>query len=128
MFDRYIVVEGSLRNRSDETGETTGFAVDARIPYYRGLGLSMVEVDLTVDDEIIPRDQVSFVVHGNSYRSDEMDEVYDDRWGFTEAATLVVDRPGGLPAGEHRVSVLVSLRISYIGGTQTTGTRVLEVA
>ena len=47
MFDRYILVEDSLRNTDG------GFAVDIRMPYYRGLGLSMVEdVTLTVDGHL----------------------------------------------------------------------------
>ena len=113
MFDRYVVVDDSLRNVT-ENGTTVGYAFDARIPYYRGLGLSMVEVDVVTDGHDVPRPNVAFSVHGNTYRSDQMDEIYDDRWGFTEPATITVNRPGGLPPGDHVVTLKVVLRVSYM--------------
>jgi hypothetical protein len=127
MFDKYVIVDGSLRNVERE-GEPVGFCLDARIPYYRGLGLSMVGVDVTVDGETLPRSDVTFSVHGQHYRSDEMDEVFDDRWGFTEPATLSVDRPGGLTPGDHEVTLKVSLRVSYSPNSGATDSKRLAVA
>lgn len=113
MFDKDALVDGSLRNVTRD-GAVAGYAVDARIPYYRGLGLSMVEVDLTVDSQSVPRELVTFTVHGNSYRSDQLGEVLDDRWPFTEAATLTVARAGGLPAGTHDIALRIHLAVAYI--------------
>jgi hypothetical protein len=107
MFDRYVIVDGSLKNVEG------GYELQGRIPYYRGLGLSMVDVDLTVDGALVAPEAVTFTVHGNSYRSDQLGEIYDDRWGFTEPATLTVAAPGGLDAGPHEVELRVRLRVSY---------------
>ena len=55
MFDRYMILEDTVRNvRRD--GEVVGFEFGARIAYYRGLGLSMVEgLNVTVDGETVRR-------------------------------------------------------------------------
>ena len=108
MFEKYVLVGGSLRRAGN------GFSVDLRIPYYRGLGLSMVNVpELTVDGEPVDLSDARFSVHGNTYALSDLPDVVDDRWGFREAATLTVPgRP--LPPGTHEVSVVVVLRISYL--------------
>lgn len=128
MFDKYVVVEGSLRNESSG-GSITGYSVDVRIAYYRGLGLSMVDVALEVDGEPVKVSDITFSVHGNSYPADGMGEILDDRWGFTEAATLTVAKPGGLTPGEHTVHFTEWLRVSYAPApSETHDTKVLTVA
>jgi hypothetical protein len=114
MFDQYILVEDTLRNVVND-GVDVGFEVGLRLPYYRGLGLSMVEdIALEVDGEPVDRAATTLVVHGNSYRLDAMAGVFDDRWEMGEVATLRVDRPGGLVPGPHEVAVSERLRISYM--------------
>jgi Domain of unknown function (DUF6379) len=109
MFDRYIIVEGSLRNVDG------GFAFEIRMPYYRGLGLSMVEdVAVTVDGHRYPREAITFGVHGNAYTLEAMETEYEDRWEFGEPATVTVAQPGGLAPGEHVVGNEQRLRISYL--------------
>mgnify|MGYP000937884905 CR=1 FL=1 len=41
MFDRYIICEHDFHNIVSEQG-VVGFQLRTRLPYYRGLGLSMV--------------------------------------------------------------------------------------
>ncbi|MFF0267000.1 DUF6379 domain-containing protein [Kribbella sp. NPDC004536] len=112
MFDRYIVSDEGFRSRDDGR---PGGVVEVRMPYYRGLGLSMVEaVDLTLDGTPIPAERTDFTVHGNTYRFDELPRVLDDRWEMGEPAQLgfLTDEP--LAPGEHDVAVSVRLRISYM--------------
>jgi len=46
VLDRYMIIEDSLR-RTDG-----GFEFDIRIPYYRGIALSMIEAfEVTVDGD-----------------------------------------------------------------------------
>lgn len=114
MFDRYLIEEGSLRN-VEADGEVVGWSVGARIGYYRGLGLSMVDVDLHVDGAPVPRERVRLQLHGKDYRLVELGEVLDDRWGFGESVTLFVEQPGGLRSdSEHEIQLVQSLRISYL--------------
>ncbi len=114
MFDKYIVCEDLFRNVSDG-GKVTGFQFNARLPYYRGLGISMVEdLKVTVDSEAFPREAIRVTLHGNTYTLDQMEKEYDDRWEFGEEGTVTVEKPGGLASGEHRVEVADFLRISYL--------------
>jgi hypothetical protein len=129
MFDKYIIVPEGFRNTTAEGG-VDGYELGIRLPYYRGLGLSMVEaIDLTVDGSPVPTDSLTLIVHGNSYAVTELSTVFDDRWEMGETATLRVAQPGGLSAGTHEVKVAQRLRISYMpvpGGGQDT--KVLQLA
>ena len=107
MFDRYMIVEDSLR-RTDG-----GFELDIRIPYYRGIGLSMIEaLEVTVDGEEVPREAIRFALRGQEFTHDELERDADTRWDFGEIATLRVDRE--LEPGEHTIAQATQLRISYL--------------
>jgi Domain of unknown function (DUF6379) len=112
MFDKYIVCEEGFRARDD--GRAGGI-VEVRMPYYRGLALSMVEaVDLTLDGTPVPPERTTFTVHGNAYTFDRMPTVTDDRWEMGERAQLAFETSEPLAPGEHDVAVAVRLRISYM--------------
>jgi hypothetical protein len=112
MFDQYIVCEEGFRALDDGR---TGGVVEVRMPYYRGLTLSMVEaVDLTLDGQPVPPARTTFTVHDNTYRFDQLPTVTDDRWEMGERAELAFETDQPLAAGEHDVAVSVRLRISYM--------------
>ena len=122
MFDDKIIVPDSLERLTADGAE--GFALLARLPYYRGLGLSMVEdIGVTVDGEKVPRENIRFSVRGRTWTLDEMETEYGDRWNFGEKARILVKKPGGLHAGEHEVEVAVRMRISYLPMVPTTRDR-----
>lgn len=109
MFDKYLIVEGSLRNVPG------GFAFDARLGYYRGLRLSMIDaLEVSVDGEVVPRDAVRFDEGPGPLTLAEMETAYDRRWPFGAKATISVDWPGGLRAGLRRLELKEVLRISYL--------------
>lgn len=114
MFDKYIICENGFQNIEDGK-KIIGFQLKTRLPYYRGLGLSMVE-DLTikVDGDVVPRSAVHVTLHGNTYTLDQMETEYEDRWEFGEEGLISIEKAGGLSAGIHQVEVLPSLRISYL--------------
>ncbi|MFM6830047.1 MAG: DUF6379 domain-containing protein [Novosphingobium sp.] len=115
MMYNKMIVEGSL-----ETVEG-GFSFLGRLPYYRGLGLSMIEdIQVSVDGELLPREAIRFSVRGKTYTLDEMETVYDDRWNFGEKATIIALN-GGLPAGgTHAITFAVRMRVSYLPFVPTT--------
>jgi hypothetical protein len=114
MFEKYMIVENEAGNIVED-GKTTGFKIGARIPYYRGLGISMIEdIQLSVDGEAVPADQLLVELHGNQYTLKQMESEPDDRWEFGEVGNIKVKRPGGLSKGEHKIDMLVNLRISYM--------------
>lgn len=109
MFDRFMIIEHSLR-RTD-----AGFEFDIRIPYYRGIALSMIEAfEVTVDGQPVPRDAVSFVLRGEEFTHEELERDAQTRWEFGEAATLRVAWPAGLDPGGHKIGQATQLRISYL--------------
>lgn len=115
MMDKLMIVEDSLANVAG------GYAFLGRLPYYRGLGLSMVEdIQVTVDGETAARADVRFSVRGKTYTLDEMETVYDDRWNFGEKALITVLKDGGLAPGKHRLEMAVRNRVSYLPFVPTT--------
>ncbi|WP_062734425.1 C-glycoside deglycosidase beta subunit domain-containing protein [Sphingobium abikonense] len=129
MFDKMMLCDEGFEN-AVENGETIGFSLLARLPYYRGLGLSMIEdIGLTIDGEPVKREDIRFSVRGRSWTLDEMETVYDDRWNFGEKAKVTVLRTGGLTPGAHKVDIAVRMRVSYLPFVPTTKTgRELQLA
>ena len=115
MMDKLMIVEDSLTNVEG------GFTFLGRLPYYRGLGLSMVEdLQIVIDGEAIARDDVRFSVRGKTYTLDQMETVYDDRWNFGEKATITALKAGGLAPGKHVLEFAVRNRVSYLPFVPTT--------
>ncbi len=114
MFDKYMICEDTVRNVVKD-GRVAGFELGARLPYYRGLGLSMVEdVAVSVDGEKIQRESVRVTLRGRTYTLDEMETEYEDRWEMGEVATVTVLKPGGLNAGPHTIELVERLRVAYL--------------
>jgi hypothetical protein len=124
MMDNKMIVEGSLERTTD------GFSFLGRLPYYRGLGLSMIEdIAVTIDGETIARDAVRFAVRGKTYTLDQMETVYDDRWNFGEKAQISALTDQALAPGEHTVTFAVRMRVSYLPFVPTTrDSKVLPLA
>jgi hypothetical protein len=129
MFDQYMICEHDFRNVV-ECGQVTGFQFFARLPYYRGLGISMVEdLAITVDGQRYPRESIRVSLHGNVYSLDEMEHEYEDRWEFGEEVIVFVQKPGGLGHGLHKIEMQDTLRISYLPFLLTGNDhKVLELA
>ena len=120
MMDNKMICTDLFENVVED-GATVGFAFLGRLPYYRGLGLSMIEdIQVAVDGEAIARDAIRFSVRGKTYTLDEMETVYDDRWNFGEKARIVALKPDGLAPGKHRIEFAVRMRVSYLPFVPTT--------
>ncbi|SDM67335.1 C-glycoside deglycosidase beta subunit domain-containing protein [Actinomyces ruminicola] len=130
MFDEMIIHEGTVRNVTGPDGEVTGFSFESHIPYYRGLGLSMIETpEVTVDGEAVPEQDLRFTYNGVTRTFDELADVSDVRWELRTFATITVLRPGGLAPGEHDLHVNLRLRVSYLPFTsENRFTRKVTVA
>lgn len=120
MMDNKMICTDHFENVVVE-GKTVGFKFFGRLPYYRGLGLSMVEdIQVSADGEAVARADVRFHVRGKTYTLDEMETVYDDRWNFSEKASIIALKPGGLAPGKHKVEFAVRMRVSYLPFVPTT--------
>lgn len=110
MYDKHIICDDTLRNDG-----SNGFSFGARLPYYRGQPLSVVEdLVVTVDGETVPRDQVRLSLGDSTWALDELPALTTLRWEFGEVARVSVLRPGGLSVQPHEVALAVHLRISYL--------------
>jgi hypothetical protein len=129
MFEKYMICEQDFRNVIEDE-RITGFQFKARLPYYRGLGISMIEdLSVTVDAQRYPRESLRVTIHGNTYTLDEMEQEYEDRWEFGEEGILTVQKPGGLTPGLHKIEMEDTLRISYLPFLLTgKDNKVLELA
>jgi hypothetical protein len=59
MFDKYLIADGTLRNTGPAQAPT-GFAFEAKLGYYRGLGLSMIEdLAISIDGQAVPRASIA---------------------------------------------------------------------
>lgn len=109
MFEKYMIVEDNLKNNENS------FELGARLPYYRGVSLSMLEeIEVSLDDETLPQDAVNITVHGNTYDFQQRENEIDDRWEMGEVATLTVQKEGGLSQGEHKLGLKINIRIGYL--------------
>lgn len=114
MFDKYLIVDDSVRNMGPADAPT-GFTMQVKLGYYRGLGLSMVEdLSVTVDDTPVPRDAISFDEGKGPLSLTEMESAIDRHWAFGAPATIMIEHPGGLAPGQHSVAFTQRLRISYM--------------
>lgn len=114
MFDKYIIDPATVRNVGPAAAPT-GFAFEAKLGYYRGLGLSMIEeLTVTMNGEELPRDAITFDEGKGPLTLVQMETAYDRRWPFGAAATITVACPGGIPAGEHKLALRQKLRVSYM--------------
>lgn len=114
MHDNFMIVAEEFKNVVKD-GKVVGFQLGARLPYYRGIFLSLFGgIDLMVDGEQIPRDLITITLHGNTYTLDEMETEIEDRWEFGEVAIVTVRKPGGLEAGEHRVEMKETVLMTYV--------------
>lgn len=93
----------------------TGFQIKIRIPYYRGVALSLIHaVDLTVDGEEFSQEAMTFATGGVTYTFEELAKTTKVEWAFGDPAVLTVQKAGGLAMGMHTVQLGIVIRKSYI--------------
>ena len=114
MFEKYMIVPTDVQNVV-EGDKTTGFRFAARLPYYRGVSLSLVQdIGVTIAGQEIPRAALRLTVHGNTYSLAEMEAEGDDRWEMGEVAHISFPKENGLSPGEHTLALMINLRVAYL--------------
>ena len=113
MFEKYIICNRGFRNVIQD-GQTTGFQLNVRISYYRGIPLSCVEgFDVTVDGEAFSPDKMRYAIGDRTFTVGEAAQAESVRWPVGDPLTLILSKPGGLAPGLHDIQVVERLRISY---------------
>jgi len=115
MFDKFLICEDGFRHVISETGHVEGFEMKIRIPYYRGIPLSMVEsITVKVQNLVFTNEHIRFTVAQGSFMMSEMETVGDKRWNLDEAATIKIYKPGGLINYDHPVELEIMIRTPYL--------------
>lgn len=116
MYDKYIIVAEEFKN-VEENGEVTGFQFGLRLPYYRGVVLSLVgATKLSVDGEVYPEDKMTVTLGSGTFPKTQLEDEPVARWEFGEIGIVKVTKPGGLEPGEHKVEIDQNMKISYVPG------------
>jgi len=89
--------------------------VRIRSTYYRGAWLSLIRPgNVIVDGETFHKDSVVWCIDGIDYTPEEMLGLGDVQWPNSQAATLKINKPGGLSQGYHEIEVGYNYIMSYI--------------
>ena len=107
-----------------------GFDIDIRLPWYRSLPLSTVDVvDVGIDGQKIDPKNVRFELEGAQFRLDEMRRLTTKWWYVLDSALLHVK---GVPiqrGKDYSVEVTVAVSPPYIPAVrQVHGVKTLRAA
>jgi hypothetical protein len=109
MMDHRVVSDNGL------TATPGGFDIDIRLPWYRTLPLSVVDVaEVSLDGQAIPLDQITFEINGATHKLGELRPRTDDWWFVLDSALLHVNHPGVEQGSTHEVAVTVKFAPPYI--------------
>jgi len=108
-LDKDVVRDDALHATSE------GFALDIRSHWYRSLPLtSLAVLDLTVDGEKVPEDDMTIAVNGKTFTVPQLASGYDEWWYVLDPVELRVRKPGFDCARPHEVDLGLGLSIPYI--------------
>jgi hypothetical protein len=110
MLDK-VIEKDSLRSTQD------GASLGLRLPWYRALPLSTVDIDaLKIDGQPVAPERISLSVNGGRWPIGELRQRTDQNWYVTDTATLEFDGVALEPGSTHEVEVTVSMYPPYIRG------------
>lgn len=115
-YNKLLVSAGEHIRNYTVGGATLGYELYCQYPSYRGTFLSCVEsMALYVDGERVPDDRIYFHLNGKQCLLSQMKDLYLEYWFILDKARLLVLQDGGLPAGEHKITIEMRHRIPYTG-------------
>lgn len=92
-----------------------GAEIDVRLPWYRSLPVSVVEVgSLRVDDQPIASSDVRFEINGKSFELHELPARFDDVWFVLDSAVLRLSGLRLKPGTDHDVELQLNLYPPYV--------------
>jgi hypothetical protein len=106
----------SLLNESEMRLLPDGIEVGVRLPWYRAIPLSVVEVaELTVDGRAVPPADIRFSINGKTFALDALPELTGEVWYVLDSAILTA-RVALEPRAAHEVALHLNLYPPYIPG------------
>ncbi|MDA8347748.1 MAG: DUF6379 domain-containing protein [Pseudomonadota bacterium] len=121
-FSRSLICPDEVRSAESK------LELGIRLPWYRALPLSVVEVDeILIDGDLVPHQNVYFEINGHEYPVDGLGNLTGEFWYVLDSARLRIPRALN-PARSHTIALTVNLYPPYIPGLTwvTRGSLVLE--
>jgi len=92
-----------------------GAEIDVRLPWYRSLPVSVVEVgSLKVDEKDIPSGDIRFEINGKSFGLQELPTHSQEFWFVLDAAVLRLPGVRLEPGTDHEVELQLNLYPPYV--------------
>lgn len=96
-------------------GQKHGFSFDVQLAYYRGHYLSAIDCfEVWVDGTGMPQEGITLELNGKEFTTYQFAHAETEFWSQTAVARVNVLKPGGLPAGEHTLTLKLMLRVPYM--------------
>jgi Domain of unknown function (DUF6379) len=106
----------SLLSESESRMSRDGIELGVRLPWYRALPLSVVEVaSLTLDGRPVPANDIRLTVNGKSFALDELADLTEEVWYVLDSAVLTLHTTVE-PRANHEVALQLNLYPPYIPG------------
>lgn len=92
-----------------------GTEIDIRLPWYRSLPVSVVEVgSLKVDDRDIPASDIRFEINGKSFALADLPAHAGEFWFVLDSAVLRLSGTNLQPGTDHEVELQLNLYPPYV--------------
>ncbi len=103
-----------LNDRGLRVGEA-GTEIDVRLPWYRSLPLSVVDVGyLGIDGAEVPKEAMRLRVNGKCFDLGELPDRTEEFWFVLDTAVLQVSWPTNADRPSHEVDLQLDLYPPYI--------------
>jgi len=114
MLEKQVIQSVGFRNTIND-GNTTGFQLRVRLPYYRGIFLCQLRPGtLIVDGKRFEKEDIIWNIAGVDHKYEEMKNDTETHWSILEPAVLKVKLDGGLSQGYHDISYGFCFTSSYM--------------
>jgi hypothetical protein len=113
MWETFVLRQG-FKNVA-RGGRITGFQFKIHLPYYRGIWVAQCFHDFAVrvDGIFYPLDKISVKIEDRIFPWAQVNNAVDVFWHYGAPATIIVDKPGGLETGLHKVECGIHYERSY---------------
>jgi Domain of unknown function (DUF6379) len=92
-----------------------GTEIDVRLPWYRSLPISVVEVGgLKVDDRDVPTSDIRFEINGKSFDLHDLPKHADEFWFVLDSAVLRLPDTQLQPGSDHEVELQLNVYPPYV--------------
>jgi hypothetical protein len=123
LFTEQLITDSAV------TSTPPGLEIGIRLPWYRSLPLSTVEIaELRINGAVVPTGSISLQVNEQSHSASDLGEQIHDWWYVLDRGRLQVRVEGLAIGSENEIELSVNLYPPYIPGMQwvTKSTKTLK--